>query len=369
MQVIIIGAGIGGLCTAIALKRIGLDVTVFEQADAPRAAGAGLSLWPNAVRALHTLEIDALKIGVTFSAGLRRSDGKLLSKSDSQQLEARFGAPTVAVHRGDLMNILLHQVGDTVRYSKQFERYEQDGKCVRTYFADSTIVEADLLIGADGIRSAVRGQMHPEAQPVYRGYPAWRGVASFTHSHDIWGETWGRGARFGIVPLSEGRIYWFATANRPASTQPEDHHVALRELFGDWHAPIPDLLDATPGSALIYNDIEDIEPLSTWIDDRVVLLGDAAHAMTPNMGQGACQAIEDAVVLASAVSTTITLSDALAAYEIQRLPHTRRVMLRSRMLGSMGQLSHPVLVGLRNTFTRLTPPAVTLRGLDFVMAP
>jgi len=132
--------------------------------------------------------------------------------------------------------------------------------------------------------------MHPQSQPVYRGYPAWRGIPPFTHAHGIWGESWGRGTRFGIVPLSDERIYWFATANRPANTPPEDHHNALYELFGDWHTPIPALIYATPDSALLYNDIEDFEPLSTWIDGRVVLPGDAAHSMTPNMGQGACQA-------------------------------------------------------------------------------
>lgn len=369
MQVIIIGAGVGGLCTATALQNIGIDVTVFEQADEPRIAGAGLSLWPNAVRALDTLEIDARDIGIAFSAGLRRWGGTLLATTDPQQMEARFGTQTIAVHRVDLMNVLLRRVRDRVQYSKQLDRYEQGGERVWAYFTDGTTADADLLIGADGIRSAVRRQMHPASQPVYRGYPAWRGVTSFTHEHNIWGETWGRGTRFGIVPLNEGRIYWFATANRPANTPPQDHHTALQALFGNWHAPIPALIDTTPASALLYNDIEDIEPLSTWIDGHVILLGDAAHAMTPNMGQGACQAIEDAVVLASAISKTASLPKALSAYEAQRLPHTRRVVLRSRMLGSMGQLSHPVLVALRDTFTRLTPPAVTLRGLDFVMAP
>lgn len=369
MKAIIIGAGVGGLSTAAALQNMGVDVRVYEQADEPRTAGAGLSLWPNAVRVLRQLEINVRDIGVVLSAGLRRWNGKLLSRTEPQQLEARFGAPTIAVHRADLMNILLRQVGDAVQYGRRFERYDQDGERVCVYFTDGTSTEGDLLIGADGIRSAVRGQMRPDAQPVYRGYPAWRGVASFTHHHGIWGESWGRGARFGIIPLSEGRIYWFATANRPASTPPADHHAQLQALFGNWHAPIPALIDATPDTALLYNDIEDIEPLSTWIDGRVVLLGDAAHAMTPNMGQGACQAIEDAVALASALSKTDSLADSLTAYERQRLPHTGRVIVRSRTLGSVGQVSHPMLVALRDTLTRLTPSSITLRGLDFVMAP
>lgn len=369
MKAIIIGAGIGGLSTALALQKQGIDVAVYEQAAQPREAGAGLSLWANAVKALRQIGIDPVELGVEFHAAIRTPDGTMLSQIAPEKLVNRFGTATIAVHRVDLMHALLQKVGDVVNYDHRLERYTQDDTSITAHFTNGTTAEGDLLIGADGIHSIVRGQMQPDAKPIYHGYPAWRGIATFSHTHNIWGETWGRGARFGIVPLDAGRIYWFATANRPANTPPADHLTALRDLFGDWHAPIPELIATTPPEAILYNDVTDIEPLSTWIDGRAILLGDAAHAMTPNMGQGACQAIEDAVSLATHLKQNIPVDAALTAYEAHRLPHTRRVVLRSRAIGKLGQVENPIFITLRNTFTRLTPSSVTLRGLDFVLAP
>lgn len=177
--------------------------------------------------------MDALDHGVTFRAGLRRVDDLLLSYTDPQTLEACFGAPTVALHRVDLMHLLLDQVGDVVQGDKRLDRYDQDGDRIRAHFTNGSSAQGDLLVGADGIHWAVRGQMLPDAEPDYRGYPAWRGVATFDHAHDTWGETWGRGARFGVIPLSEGRIYWFATANRPADSPPADHRAAYATCSGN----------------------------------------------------------------------------------------------------------------------------------------
>lgn len=241
--------------------------------------------------------------------------------------------------------------------------------CIRAIFDDGSSASGAVLVGADGIGSVVRQQMHPGSLPVYRGYPAWRAVLPFDHSANKWGETWGKGARFGTVPLSQGRVYWFATANRPANTPPGDHRAELKRLFGQWHEPIPQLIAATPDEAMLYNDISDIEPLNSWVDGRAVLLGDAAHAMTPNMGQGACQAIEDALALADALQSQSSLAGALSAYENRRVAHTRRVVLRSRSIGRMGQLDSSLAVMLRDGMTRLIPSQMTLRGLDFVLKP
>lgn len=372
-RAIIIGAGIGGLCTAIALQRMGVSVEIYEQAPQARAAGAGLTLWPNAMRAMRDLGV-ASRLDdhlIEVSGAIRRWDGVTLSQTDYAQIKDRYDAPTIAIHRVDLMHALLDALNTPVIFGKRLTRYEQDATHITAIFDDDTRAEADLLVGADGIHSVVRSQMLPRSKPRYSGYPAWRAVVNFDHARvdGMWGETWGRGARFGLVPISQGRVYWFATANRAANTPPADHRATLQALFGNWHSPIPDLIAATSDDELLYNDIMEIDPLSTWRDGRAVLLGDAAHAMTPNMGQGACQAIEDAAALARAMQTQADLPAALAAYESQRLPHTRRVLLQSRTIGRVGQMSQPLLVTVRDALMRRIPASATLRQLDFVLAP
>lgn len=368
MKAVIIGAGVGGLCAAHALQSIGIETVLYEQAEKPRADGAGLVLWANAVRALRQLGLDeAVEIGYAGVSGtIRRWDGLVLSNNDVKSL----GEPTIAVHREDLMLTLLAKLGAAAQFGKQLASYEQDASGVTVTFADGTRASGDVLIGADGLRSRVRMQMQPNAIPKYRGYAAWRGIVTFPHTKvaSMWGETWGRGARFGIVPLTRDRIYWFATANRPASTPPSNHKAELRALFAKWHAPIPALIDETPDEHILYNDIADLPSLDYWIDQRVTLLGDAAHATTPNMGQGACQAIEDAVALRNALRQQARVSEALKAYQERRLDHTRKVVERSRMIGRVGQISNPVLVALRNSFMRLTPARVTQQQFDFVLS-
>ncbi len=371
-KALVIGGGIGGLTTAIALTRVGIDVEVYEQASQPRADGAGLTLWANAIRALNALDAAGTitsSVNDDTANAIRRWNGDVLSAIDAQILRQKYGASTVAVHRVDFMHALLAKTGDCVRFGKRLARYEQDADGIHVTFDDGTQASGDMLIGADGIHSRVRSQMFPASQPVYRGYASWRGVVHFDHRriNGMWGETWGQGARFGIVPLSEGRVYWFAPLNRPANSPPAHHRALLLKTFGNWHDPIPALLNETPDEALLYNDISDIEPLPGWIDGRAVLLGDAAHAMTPNMGQGACQAIEDAAALGSALERHSTYQEAFAAYERARLSHTRRVVMQSRRIGQLGQLENPLLAWVRDTFTRLLPSNLAVSQLGFVL--
>lgn len=371
MKVIIIGSGAGGLTTALAMQQAGIEATVYEQAPEPRAAGAGLTLWANAVRVLRDLGVqDGISTdGIEVAGAIRRWDGLALSQMDAREIQRRYGAPSVAMHRIDLMHALLKQLENPVQYGKRLLRYEQTPDAICAVFDDGTSAEADVLVGADGIHSIVRGQMHPDSKPVYRGYPAWRAVLEFDHAQvgDRWGETWGRGARFGIVPLSRERIYWFATENRPANTPPANHKARLREVFGKWHDPIPALIQATPDDALLYNDIADLETLPNWVDGRAVLLGDAAHATTPNMGQGACQAIEDGQVLAQKLQRHPSIAAALDAFQQERLPHTHKVVTQSRTIGRVGQLENPLLVALRNTAVRAMPAQISLNQFDFAL--
>jgi FAD-dependent urate hydroxylase len=372
MKAIVIGAGIGGLTTAVALQRQGSAVRVYERADAPRALGAGLSLWANAVHALAKLGLGEAVRGLGVPAhdtGIFAADGAVLTMSVAEQMTARFGVPSVIAHRADLMQILADAAGDVVTYGRAFTHYEQNNDAVVVHLADGGFDTAQVVIGADGIGSVVRGQMQPSATPVYRGYAAWRGVTPFSHD-DVggkWGETWGRGRRFGLLPLNNGRVYWFATEERAEHSPPNDHKTHLLRYMDGWHGPIPAVLEATPADAVLYHDVSDLKALSSWTDGRVVLLGDAAHAMTPDLGQGACQAIEDAVVLVNALANHDSVGAALAAYQQARLPHTKRVQSQARNVGRVAQLSNPLAVVARNNGMKLTPSDLSLRALDPIL--
>src|SRR5437588_2256134 len=169
------------------------------------------------------------------------------------------------------------------------------------------------------------------------------------------GETWGRGRRFGIVPMTAGRVYWFATSN--AAEGGRDPHgktrQALLQLFQGWHEPVEALIAAASENSILRNDIYDIDPLASYVQGRVSLLGDAAHPMTPNLGQGACQAIEDAVVLAACLATANDIKDALQEYDNRRVRRTARVVLQSRLAGDFCQLESPVTCTLRNWMLKL----------------
>jgi 2-polyprenyl-6-methoxyphenol hydroxylase-like FAD-dependent oxidoreductase len=221
----------------------------------------------------------------------------------------------------------------------------------------------DALVGADGLWSTVRRTLHGDSTPRYAGYTAWRGVIAYAGDVRA-SETWGRGRRFGLVPLADGRVYWFATANAPEHSQmPEGDKSELLGRFGRWHDPIPSVIEQTPDSAILRNDIYDLKPLKTWGIGRVTLLGDAAHAMTPNLGQGACQAIEDGVVLADCLAREPDTVEALRSYERARAPHTAMVIERSRRLGRVGQLQNPVATWLRDTLVGALPARSQLSQL------
>jgi 2-polyprenyl-6-methoxyphenol hydroxylase-like FAD-dependent oxidoreductase len=240
---------------------------------------------------------------VEGEGAIRDSAGTILTAASLNSDRADMGVTSLIVHRAELHHLLYEQVQSPVHLGCTFNHYSQSAACVTDQFANGQTAEGDVLIAADGIRSVVRQQMIPEAQPLYAGYTAFRAVLPFDHEHigGTWGESWGRGMRFGLAPLSNERVYWFGTQNSPRDQRydtAEGLKTQLQAMFADWHAPIPQIIAETPAADILHHDIYDIVPLTTWANGRVVLLGDAAHAMTPNLGQGACQAIEDAYALA-----------------------------------------------------------------------
>lgn len=367
MKAIVIGAGIGGLCAAIALRQAGFEVVLYEQAAAIREVGTGLSLWPNAIKALDKLGVGQTLRQVSIpqaDGGIHDWQGRLISSASTEFIQRTFGAPVIMAHRAELLNMLIEAAHNVpMHIGMRLKQYEQDNHSITAVFENGQHESADVLIGADGIKSVVRTQMLGASHaPRYAGYTAWRAIAPYSSptATQFWGESWGRGARFGVVPVNNGRVYWFAVQNAPEHmpAPPEGHKAYLLQHFGDWHHPIADVLQATDETVILQNGIYDIVPLSRWTDGRAALLGDAAHAMTPNLGQGACQAMEDAVALKTAFGLSSDVGAALKAYQAARLPRANAIATQSRQIGQVGQLSNPLLCGLRDTVFRLMPAMI-----------
>ena len=380
-KVMVAGAGIGGLSAAIALRRAGFEVTVFERAAELGEVGAGLLLAANAQKALGRLGLAGAvaRLGTPASAAEIRSwRGQVLASIPAAELEKRAGAPSVAVHRADLQALLVQEAREgTIRLGAEVEGFGQDEGGVTVSFAGGGEECADLLVGADGLRSRVRASLHGPAKPRYAGYTAWRTVVEPGEELLPWGtgfESWGRGARFGCAHVGGGRIYWFATANAPEGEEdgppgsPDGAGATLLRRFGSWHDPIGDLIGAADEDGILRTDIYDREPLGElWGEGRVTLLGDASHPMTPDLGQGAGQALEDAVALARCLEEWGATADALRRYERLRSARTAMVVRRSRRVGRVAQLENPLLCRLRDRVLAMIPPKAQLRQLEEIV--
>jgi FAD-dependent urate hydroxylase len=371
MRVMIVGAGIGGLTTAIALQRKGIEVDVYERVPELSEVGAGVSLWPNALKALHQLglkpALDALSF-VSETGALRRADGRFLSRTTAPEFVRRFGLPTTVFHRAELLEALLDAARRIpIHLGYQCRDFEQTGDRVTVQFTNGAQASGDALVGADGLRSVIRERLGIHGALRFAGYTAWRSVAPFATRGLIAGESLGCGQRFGLVPITQNRVYWYATDNAPEGSR-EDPQAAkgrLLDLFRAWHSPIPALIEATEANRILRNDIYDREPVDRWGEGRVTLLGDAAHPMTPNLGQGACQAIEDAVVLARRLAAAGSdVAGAMRGYESERIARTKAVVTGSRRVGQMGQMQSPVLCRLRDFALRMIPLTMTYRNLE-----
>lgn len=358
---IVVGAGVAGLTAAAALRRRGWRVDVYERAPVLEPVGAGIALAPNAVKALDSLGfhdwIDQAAV-IQGSGGVRRPDGRWLAHTDLGAVARAFGRPLVVVPRADLIDALRSRLPQAALHLDTQVEEVLPGDATRPARVRTPRGErsADLVVAADGIRSPIREALFPaHPDPVYAGFTAWRMIVETGAEQKIEpSETWGRGAVFGIVPLSGGRLYCYGTANVPEGTRFTDEHAALRERFADWHAPIPDLIRRTPREALLRNDIFWLgTPLPTYHVGRVAFVGDAAHAMTPNLGQGGCQAIEDAVVLAHELEEEddggfLDVALALNAYTAARHARTVTIARQSARAGRMQQMESPFGIALRN---------------------
>ncbi|WP_242920942.1 FAD-dependent monooxygenase [Pontibacter liquoris] len=380
MKAIIIGGGIGGLCAAIALQQQQITTTVYEVAPELKPVGAGVGLAANAIQGLQRLGVAEEVVArgkqltslVMFDAA-----GKVISNMDTQPLSSKYGINNFVIHRADLHAVLhQHLQPGTLVLNKRCQRIDQQNGQVTVTFTDGTQATADLLIAADGINSVVRRQLVPQSKPRYAGYTCWRAVIQnpgVALNEMISAETWAPQGRVGMAPLPGNRIYWYACINAPEANERMRQltPAQLAQHFTGVHPPVPTVLAAARPEQLIWGDIYDLKPLRKFAYGRVLLLGDAAHATTPNMGQGACQAIEDAVVLGQCLGQETRIDKALVRYERRRLARTAKVIRLSRMLGAVSQWQNPLLAGARDALFRLMPRQVEqsqmewLYGVDF----
>ncbi|MFI5491529.1 FAD-dependent monooxygenase [Actinoplanes sp. NPDC051859] len=355
---VVIGGGIGGLGAAIGLQRKGWRVTVLERAAEFRPVGAGLVLQANGLRCL-----DALGLGATVrergrrdvSAGTRTSAGRWLAHIGAGELERLLGTPAIGIHRAVLHDILLGALpAETVLTGATVESVTADG-AVTWHGPDGPgRAQADLVVAADGIHSTARTALFSAVpEPRRIGVTAWRGVTPVWAGDLDVAVSWAPGAEFGMVPLTDGRVYWYGAVNSDQSAGD------VRSHFSAWHDPIPALIAST--ETVLTDELACLDtPLTSYVRGRVALLGDAAHAMTPHLGQGANQALEDAVVLAALADQP----QGLREYDRQRRPRSQRVAQASRTVGRFGQqLRNPAAVAARNALMRLTPPRFALRSM------
>lgn len=388
MKVTVVGAGIGGLATAVALRRVGAEVTVFERASELKELGAGLGLYPNAMKALKKLGLReaVLDAGQPLrpSGQFRTWRGNVLLELPTDVLESRFGDVAVGIHRAELHKVLreaLEEAGGKVRLSSEFSGFEQDEDGVTARFVNGTTEgraeRADLLVGSDGLHSAVRRQLLGDGPPRYAGYVAWRGLVEPAEEFlrgTAGFEAWACGGRFGLVALGRGRAYWFATKNSNDSnkSKPQEHKPELLKILENWHEPVPSVIRATEEIDIHYDAIYYREPAQRWGEGRATLLGDAAHPMTPDLGQGACQAIEDAVVLADCLRKEGYVTTALRRYEALRTERTSYVVRQSLRSGRVAQLGNPLLCGARDALLKVVPSrlltAVQLKQMEQIVA-
>jgi 2-polyprenyl-6-methoxyphenol hydroxylase-like FAD-dependent oxidoreductase len=361
MRVIIVGAGIGGLSLAIALRRRGIDVLVLEKRGAFADEGAGIVLGPNVMSAVVPLGLDAALLAAGRPLGAMNivdRQGRVLARTAPRVAE--FPHPAVAIHRSRLHEVLRAAYDGELRLGVTVERFALGAR--PAVWADDERLEADLVVGADGIRSALRDHLNPGFKTRYSGVTCWRTVVDVEGTDEAF-EMWGPGKRVGVVPLAEGKSYVYLALNAPArAPSPFADLTAFRRHWAEFGEPARTALAAVNDlGRLLHNDLDDgIAP--RWSAEGAVLLGDAAHAVTPNMGQGAGLAIEDACCLAALVGDGSGLSQALVDYERARRPRATWIHDQSYRFGRIAQLESRLGCWVRDRLLAATPASVSVRS-------
>ena len=341
VSISIIGGGIGGLAAAIALLKKGFDVRVYERAQALRPIGAGLTLTPNGLKSLdgiHSGIVEALKQAGSEARILtvKRSTGETII-SKPLTIAHQFGQPMLNIQWSRLQSILASALPPgIVNLNHRCIAIEQNASRVKAYFENGEIAESDLLIGADGINSAVRQALIGDGAPAYAGRMSWRAVVQFPHEQLApnlsSAFTAPDGKNIMLFDIGEGNTCWSAGALEAEVShcdQPADVKDRVLRIFSGWAEPVGAIIETTPAADIVERPICDRPPLRRWSKGNVTLLGDAAHPVVPVLGQGANMTFEDAYELARCLSSAPDTQAAFDAYEASRLPRTEAIYIRS----------------------------------------
>jgi 2-polyprenyl-6-methoxyphenol hydroxylase-like FAD-dependent oxidoreductase len=360
--VLVIGGGIGGLTVTRGLARAGVDAVAFERAPSLEQiqVGGAIHVWHNGMRGLQQLdladEVAALggSAAVVERAEMRTRGGRLITSWSVKDVEQEVGAPTVGVLRPQLHRVLAAGVEEgRLLLGRELTSFEQDADGVTARFANGSEERGDVLVGADGLRSAVRQQLKGEEALHFAGYTSWQGVAQHRDEHTppgLFRVVWGPGSRFLFYRISEEEVYWegIFTTERDGRDPPGGRRQAASQRFGDWHEPVGSIIDATAEEAITRGDVYVRPPIKQWGEGCVTLLGDAAHPMTNAIGQGANQTIEDAVVLAKCLARGEDQTAALHEYEQLRIDRTTKIVNLAGRLSKLTRIENPFATAVRD---------------------
>ncbi|CAN1554234.1 UbiH 2-polyprenyl-6-methoxyphenol hydroxylase and related FAD-dependent oxidoreductases [Flavobacteriaceae bacterium] len=365
----IIGAGIGGLTTALTFKQRGVNVNLFESSAEIKPVGAGIILANNAMQVFQKLGIqDKIEKAGNKISFMKITDDQLnpLSVVNLSEYEQKYGVSNIAIHRGELQKILANEIGfDNINLSKRLSKIEKN-RLFKLTFEDNSTIESKLVIGADGIKSVVRNQLFEKSTLRNPNQICWRGICEIDlpqKYHNELNEAWGKGKRFGFVKISDKKVYWYALTN---SKNVEISDVNLTEFFSEFHSDILNILSATKKEQIIVSDIFDLKPIDKWQNENVCLVGDAAHATTPNLGQGACQAIEDAYVLGKLLDNGMPIENTFKAYEKLRRKKAHTIVSTSWTVGKMAHIENRLGIWLRNLVMKNMPKSANKKQMDMI---
>ena len=366
-KVLIIGGGIGGATTALALQRLGIRAEVFEKSSHLQTHATGFTLWSYAIRHLMDLGLSRDTLNSFGSAvqiaEIRNKSGKLLEEMPVGEVSEKLGAPSYEMLRANLIQAIMNSLApDSLHLKKECIGVEPAGEKVTAIFQDGTQVTGDLLIGADGIHSTVRRYVAGDFKLNYSGYSAVVAVLPFEHEllapqHHV--EIWGRGAKAGVADVGPSQARWYVTHQNPVGADANISKTEVLERIQGWYPLIRDAVQATDASRLVRVEVWDLEPLKTWVKGRVVLLGDAAHATTPFAAMGANMTIQDSVKLVDLLQYSSHLDEALQGFQDHRKKRTEEVIKKSRSMGKIAHVHSPILAWIRDqAFLHMDPKTI-----------